>query len=100
MNKEYKTLLINKELTRIGIPLEHEHASYFRDGYLFAQKQALTIPVVTSTLPNIDSTEFRNWLKSELYEQTLNRFVYKRGGFEYDKDVLYKHYTNQLQFGN
>ena len=55
---------------------------------------------VTSTLPNIDSTEFRNWLKSELYEQTLNRFVYKRGGFEYYKDVLYKHYTNQLQFGN
>jgi hypothetical protein len=50
MNKEDTTLLINKELTRVGIPLEHEHASYFRDGYLFAQKQALTIPVVIDTL--------------------------------------------------
>jgi hypothetical protein len=68
--------------------------------YLEAQNQALTIPVVTSTLPNIDSTEFRDWLKSELFEQTLNRFLYKRGGFEYDKDVLYQHYANQLQFGN
>ena len=48
MNKADTRLLINKELTRIGIPLEHEHASYFRDGYLFAQKQALTIPVVSN----------------------------------------------------
>ncbi len=46
MNKADTTLLINKELTRIGIPLEHEHASYFRDGYLFAQKQALTLTSV------------------------------------------------------
>lgn len=46
MNKADTTLLINKELIRIGIPLDNEHAGYFRDGYLFAQKQALTIPVV------------------------------------------------------
>jgi len=46
MNKADTTLLINKELTRIGIPLEHEHARYFRDGYLFAIKQSLLIDSV------------------------------------------------------
>tara|TARA_R110000764_G_scaffold231786_1_gene323612 strand:- start:385 stop:663 length:279 start_codon:yes stop_codon:yes gene_type:complete len=38
---------VNKELTRIGIPLDHDHASYFRDGYLFAQKLGLAIPVIS-----------------------------------------------------
>ena len=54
MNKADRILLVNKELTRIGIPLEHEHARYFRDGYLFAQKKALTIPVVSFELPSDD----------------------------------------------
>lgn len=63
-------------------------------------KEAFSLQGVVATLPNINSTEFSEWLKSELYTQTLNRLVYKRGGFEYDKDILYQHYTNQLQFGN
>ena len=92
--------LISKHLDRLNANNIIGKDGNIYKGFLNAINEALTITVVTSTLPNIDSTEFRDWLKSELFEQTLNRFLYKRGGFEYDKDVLYQHYTNQLQFGN
>ena len=34
---------INKELKRIGIPLNHEHALYFKDGVNFALKKTCDI---------------------------------------------------------
>lgn len=69
-------------------------------GFINAINEALTLTDVVVTLPNIDSSEFSDWLKTELYTQTLNRFVYKRGGFEFEKDILYKHYCNVIEFGN
>ncbi len=76
MNKADTTLLINKELTRIGIPLEHEHASYFRDGYLFAQKQELTLTVV-----GVRSEQFfycKEQIEQRCNEQCLGCYTYKR----------------------
>lgn len=35
--------IINKELDRIGIPLDHEQAIYFRDGVKFAITKQLTL---------------------------------------------------------
>ncbi len=57
MNIADTTLLINKELTRIGIPLDHEHARYFRDGVLFAQKQALTLTSVVGQSEQLKAVE-------------------------------------------
>ena len=61
MRKEWKTK-VNKELNRIGIPLDHEHAMYFRDGYEFAQEQLLNLPVVNRSL-------------KEKYTQTFEEFM-------------------------
>ena len=50
MKVEDKKEIVNTELKRIGIPLDHEHASYFRDGFEFSQKLALTMPVVSRSI--------------------------------------------------
>jgi len=92
--------LINKHLNKLNANNIIGKDGNIYKGFLNAINEALTIPVVVDTLPNIDSTEFSEWLKTELYKQTLNRFVYKRGGFEFDKDILYKHYCNTIEFGN
>lgn len=63
-------------------------------------KEQLPIHGVVATLPNIDSNEFKEFLISEGFTKTLNSFLYKRGDDEYDKDVLYTHFCDVIEFGN
>lgn len=55
---------------------------------------------VTSTLPNINSNTFKNYLEAKGYAETLNPLVYKKQGFEYDKEILHRHFLNEIEFGN
>lgn len=65
----------------------------------YLEKQ-LSIHVATSTLPNINSKIFKDWLIREGYEQTLNELVLIKNDFEYDKEILYRAFANELEFGN
>lgn len=63
-------------------------------------KQALNLTDVVATLPNINSSVFKNWLKVNKYAETMNRLVYSKKDWDYDIDVLYRAFTNEIEFGN
>lgn len=58
--------------------------------------EQFTITDVTSTLPNINSSTFRNYLEAKGYAETLNPLIYKKQGFEYDKEILHRHFLNEI----
>ena len=60
----------------------------------------LTLTDVVATLPNINSNLFKNWLKVNKYAETMNRLVYSKKDWDYDIDVLYRAFTNEIEFGN
>ena len=62
--------------------------------------QALNLTDVVATLPNINSSVFKNWLKVNKYAETMNRLVYSKKDWDYDIDVLYRAFTNEIEFGN
>jgi hypothetical protein len=68
--------------------------------WLEEQVEQLISSSVSTTLPNIDSNTFKNWLEIEGYAETLNPLVYRKNGFEYDKERLHKHFINMIEFGN
>jgi hypothetical protein len=63
-------------------------------------KEQLTLTDVVATLPNINSSVFKNWLKVNKYAETMNRLVYSKKDWDYDIDVLYRAFTNEIEFGN
>lgn len=73
---------------------------YILEAMQIYANQQLSLHSVTTTLPNIDSNTFKNWLESEGYAETLNPLVYKKNSFEYDKERLHKHFINMIEFGN
>ena len=62
--------------------------------------EQLTLTDVVATLPNINSSVFKNWLKVNKYAETMNRLVYSKKDWDYDIDVLYRAFTNEIEFGN
>lgn len=60
----------------------------------------LRISIVSSMLPSINSSTFKNYLEAKGYTETLNPLVYKKQGFEYDKEILHRHFLNEIEFGN
>ena len=60
----------------------------------------LSLSGVVATLPNINSNVFKNWLKVNKYAETMNRLVYSKKDWDYDIDVLYRAFTNEIEFGN
>tara|TARA_R110000851_G_scaffold234306_1_gene386825 strand:- start:1261 stop:1557 length:297 start_codon:yes stop_codon:yes gene_type:complete len=69
------------------------------DALEMIEKQ-LTLTDVVATLPNINSSVFKNWLKVNKYAETMNRLVYSKKDWDYDIDVLYRAFTNEIEFGN
>lgn len=65
-----------------------------------ALTKALTIGAVSSMLPSMDSSTFKNYLEAKGYAETLNPLVYKKQGFKYDKEILHRHFLNEIEFGN
>jgi hypothetical protein len=60
----------------------------------------LIIGGVSTMLPSINSSTFKNYLEAKGYAETLNPLVYKKQGFEYDKEILHRHFLNEIEFGN
>lgn len=78
--------------------LEREKAVY--QSVLKDYKKQLNIGGVSSMLPSINSSTFKNYLEAKGYAETLNPLVYKKQGFEYDKEILHRHFLNEIEFGN
>ncbi len=51
-------------------------------------------------LPNIESEVFRKWYLSDGYNETMNNHILCKNGFDYDKEIVFKHYCNLTEFGN
>tara|TARA_R110002049_G_scaffold227912_1_gene400097 strand:+ start:45084 stop:45419 length:336 start_codon:yes stop_codon:yes gene_type:complete len=51
-------------------------------------------------LPNIDSKEFKEWRRSGKYVLTTDELYYTKNGAKYDKKVVYRAFTNEIEFGN
>lgn len=68
--------------------------------WLESRIEQLTIGGVSSMLPSINSITFKNYLEAKGYAETLNPLVYKKQGFEYDKEILHRHFLNEIEFGN
>jgi len=60
----------------------------------------LILSGVSTMLPSIDSSTFKNYLEAKGYAETLNPLVYKKQGFQYDKEILHRHFLNEIEFGN
>ena len=99
-----------KNLTNLELLMEYmEQNQYFIGNDLLAKynellqkekKEQLTLTDVVATLPNINSNLFKNWLKVNKYAETMNRLVYSKKDWDYDIDVLYRAFTNEIEFGN
>ena len=70
------------------------------EAYIDILEKQLTLTDVVATLPNINSSVFKNWLKVNKYAETMNRLVYSKKDWDYDIDVLYRAFTNEIEFGN
>ena len=80
---------------------EEHHLKFIMTEYAkIYHTEQLALCGVVATLPNIESDEFKEFLISEGFTKTLNSFLYKRGDDEYDKDILYTHFCNVIEFGN
>ena len=99
-----------KNLTNLELLMEYmEQNQYFIGNDLLAKynellqkekKEQLTLTDVVATLPNINSNLFKNWLKVNKYAETMNRLVYSKKDWDYDIDVLYRAFTNEIEFSN
>jgi len=95
----------SKELLLKHLALNDCKGYVTSDGRLYkaiidALNEALTIGGVSTMLPSIDSSTFKNYLEAKGYAETLNPLVYKKQGFEYDKEILHRHFLNEIEFGN
>ena len=63
-------------------------------------KKQLTITDVVVTLPSVKSKEFKRWTQSKGYEPDFNGFWYEKNNQTYSTDLLYKAFTNEIEFGN
>jgi|SaaInlV_120m_DNA_3_1039746.scaffolds.fasta_scaffold36797_1 hypothetical protein len=68
----------------------------------FAEKYAkqLTLTDVVSTLPSVKSKEFKRWTQSKGYEPAFNGLWYEKNNQTYSTDLLYRAFTNEIEFGN
>jgi len=60
----------------------------------------LTLTDVVSTLPSVKSKEFKRWTQSKGYEPAFNGLWYEKNNQTYSTDLLYRAFTNEIEFGN
>jgi hypothetical protein len=65
-----------------------------------ALKEQLILSDVVVTLPSVKSKEFKRWTQSKGYEPTFSGFWYKKNNQTYSTDLLYRVFTNEIEFGN
>ena len=65
-----------------------------------SEVENLSLSGVSTMLPSIDSSTFKNYIEAKGYAETLNPLVYKKQGFQYDKEILHRHFLNEIEFGN
>ena len=60
----------------------------------------LTLTDVVVTLPSVKSKEFKRWTQSKGYEPAFNGLWYEKNNQTYSTDLLYRAFTNEIEFGN
>jgi hypothetical protein len=64
------------------------------------QAKQLTLTDVVVTLPSVKSKEFKRWTQSKGYEPAFNGLWYEKNNQTYSTDLLYRAFTNEIEFGN
>ena len=60
----------------------------------------LTLTDVVVELPSVKSKEFQRWTQSKGYEPAFNGLWYEKNKVTYETKVLYRAFTNEIEFGN
>jgi hypothetical protein len=68
--------------------------------YINELQRKLTLTDVVSTLPSVKSKEFKRWTQSKGYEPAFNGLWYEKNNQTYSTDLLYRAFTNEIEFGN
>ena len=63
-------------------------------------KKQLIITDVVVTLPSVKSNEFQRWTQSKGYKSVFNGLWYEKNNQAYNTDLLYRAFTNEIEFGN
>ena len=62
--------------------------------------QQLILSGVVVELPSKKSKEFERWTQSKGYEPAFNGLRYEKNNQTYSTDLLYRAFTNEIEFGN
>ena len=91
---EYKLNIITKEKCLI------ELRNHIEQIIKQVDTKQLTLTDVVVTLPSVKSKEFKRWTQSKGYEPALNGLWYEKNNQTYSTDLLYRAFTNEIEFGN
>jgi hypothetical protein len=93
---------LNRTINMLMAHPYNEPNSEFADRIdsLIDLKEQLTLTDVVASLPNIDSTEFEEWRRKNKYLLTIDNLSYIKDNVLYDKNIVYKHFCNVMEFGN
>tara|TARA_R110000764_G_C10780292_1_gene356098 strand:- start:235 stop:534 length:300 start_codon:yes stop_codon:yes gene_type:complete len=64
------------------------------------QEKQLTLTDVVVEFPSKKSKEFERWTQSKGYESASNGLWYEKNNQTYNTNLLYKAFTNEIEFGN
>jgi len=70
------------------------------DSLIEELNKQLTLTDVVVTLPSVKSKEFKRWTQSKGYEPAFNGLWYEKNNQTYSTDLLYRAFTNEIEFGN
>ena len=79
---------------------DRENAEGVVDSYLKVYKKQLTLTDVVVELPSKKSKEFERWTQSKGYESAFNGLWYEKNNQTYNTNLLYRAFTNEIEFGN
>ena len=91
---EYKLNIITKEKCLI------ELRNHIEQIIKQVDTKQLTLTDVVVTLPSVKSKKFKRWTQSKGYEPALNGLWYEKNNQTYSTDLLYRAFTNEIEFGN
>lgn len=73
----------------------------FSDKYVeWLEAKQLNLTGVGCSLPSVKSKEFQRWTQSKGYEPAFNGLWYEKNKVTYETKVLYRAFTNEIEFGN
>ena len=91
---------IQEQIDGMGFCGSNEKELWTREAIADYIVKKLTLTDVVVELPSVKSKEFQRWTQSKGYEPAFNGLWYEKNKVTYETKVLYRAFTNEIEFGN